>query len=340
MISDDTIFDKNEKTIYEKDENTVMNGAQEEETTFEDDQTTIGDDKTEELQQEPKAEEPAEPKESHRWQKVVIGGAAGLCLGATASFLTTSEAVAAKENAETKEPDGTGHHHPLVDDSLPMADTVTDDMSFGEAFAAARAEIGPAGAFEWHGNIYSTYTAAEWDSMSQAEQDEFNSNFKWNQGSSSAESNYTAKAETQEVKEETPENKEEMVENKPKPEETDPNKPADKPEDGEDVNVVGVDVDHDVEVLGVAHDEDSGMNMAGVLVDGQEVILFDTDGDEVFDVMAVDVNHDGQLTEGEVAQLQTDSLTVDSLGGFTDGSDLANNDDDGPDYINDDPSYA
>lgn len=38
---------------------------------------------------------------------------------------------------------------------------VNDDMSFGEAFAAARAAYGSGAVFEWHGNTYNTYTREE-----------------------------------------------------------------------------------------------------------------------------------------------------------------------------------
>ena len=46
-------------------------------------------------------------------------------------------------------------------------------MSFGDAFAAARAELGPGGMFTWHGNSYSTYTADEWDNMSAGERADY-----------------------------------------------------------------------------------------------------------------------------------------------------------------------
>lgn len=38
---------------------------------------------------------------------------------------------------------------------------VNDEMSFGEAFAAARAAYGPGAEFEWQGNTYHTYTKEE-----------------------------------------------------------------------------------------------------------------------------------------------------------------------------------
>lgn len=50
---------------------------------------------------------------------------------------------------------------------------VDDDMSFGEAFATAREQVGAPGVFTWHGNTYGTYYAEEWNSMSADERGEF-----------------------------------------------------------------------------------------------------------------------------------------------------------------------
>ena len=51
-----------------------------------------------------------------------------------------------------------------VAETLPVAE-VSDEMSFGSAFAAARSQVGAEGVFEWRGNYYSTYTKEEWDAM-------------------------------------------------------------------------------------------------------------------------------------------------------------------------------
>lgn len=49
---------------------------------------------------------------------------------------------------------------------------VTDeDMSFSEAFTAAREEGGSDAIFEWRGNYYSAHTKDEWDSMDESERD-------------------------------------------------------------------------------------------------------------------------------------------------------------------------
>lgn len=47
--------------------------------------------------------------------------------------------------------------------TAPMASpgTVTNDMSFTEAFAAAREELGPGGVFAWQGQYYNTFYAEE-----------------------------------------------------------------------------------------------------------------------------------------------------------------------------------
>ena len=55
----------------------------------------------------------------------------------------------------------------------PVAESVTDDMKFGEAFQTAREEVGPGGFFMWHDKPYGTYYKDEWDSMSTEEKNEF-----------------------------------------------------------------------------------------------------------------------------------------------------------------------
>lgn len=68
-----------------------------------------------------------------------------------------------------------------VDDTVDIADSVDDDMSFSEAFRTAREEVGSGGAFVWRGNVYSTYTAEEWEEMSAEEKDEYNDHFDWSE---------------------------------------------------------------------------------------------------------------------------------------------------------------
>lgn len=102
---------------------------------------------------------------SDTFRKVAIGGGIGILLGASAA------AVAQTLSNSSDTPDENAEVEPV--DTVNVASGVSDGMSFGEAFAAARAELGPGGMFTWHGNSYSTYTADEWDGMSAAERAEY-----------------------------------------------------------------------------------------------------------------------------------------------------------------------
>ena len=59
-----------------------------------------------------------------------------------------------------------------TDSGLAIA-IVDDDMSFADAFNAARSEVGPGGVFNWHGNVYNTYTVDEWNNMSDEQKQQF-----------------------------------------------------------------------------------------------------------------------------------------------------------------------
>ena len=48
---------------------------------------------------------------------------------------------------------------------LPEYRPMSDEMTFSQAFAAARAEMGPGGTFSWRGQVYGTYYRNEWDAM-------------------------------------------------------------------------------------------------------------------------------------------------------------------------------
>lgn len=84
-------------------------------------------------------------------KKVAVGGVSGIVLGAS-SMATAGNAII-EDIAEDVQDSGGNY----------------EEMSFGEAFAAAREDLGPGETFEWHGNVYSTYTAEEWNSAHPSE---------------------------------------------------------------------------------------------------------------------------------------------------------------------------
>lgn len=83
--------------------------------------------------------------------KIVVGGVSGIVLGAS-SMATAGNAII---NDIAEDVQGSGANY--------------EELSFGEAFAAAREDLGPGETFEWHGNVYSTYTAEEWDAAHPSE---------------------------------------------------------------------------------------------------------------------------------------------------------------------------
>lgn len=308
-----------EKTIYDNEKNQYQ--SQEESTVYE--ETVENQSKqAEEAVQEPEKSVPT-------WQRIAIGAVSGLVLGAAATFFATKAsaeptpeepAINGNEGGNT-----TNTTQPWTDGEVQAASAVNDDMSFSQAFAAARAEVGPGGYFEWRGNVYSTYTAEEWDSMNAEQRDEYGSHFSWH-----SDANHDNPVQN-EVASATVDQPDTVVAEVEVAEVT----PA-----GNDDEAVVVDADPEVEILGVVHDEESGANIGGIMVDDQEVVLVDVDSDGTFDVMAADVDHDQQFTENEIVDIADQNLTVDDLGGIMNPTDptLASNDIES-DYVNDAPFY-
>lgn len=58
-------------------------------------------------------------------------------------------------------------------DEIAIAHNVNDTMTFEQAFASSRDEVGPGGVFNWHNNTYSTFYKEEWNGLSLDEKQEF-----------------------------------------------------------------------------------------------------------------------------------------------------------------------
>lgn len=213
------------------------------------------------------------------WKPVTISGVTGILMGAGTMY--------AIENASSGEMAGGNNVEPL------KVSSVDDSLSFGQAFEAARAEVGPGGVFRWHGNIYNTYTAEEWRSMSQQSQNQFAERVK--PEISPADINAGEIGSVEQV--EKPllaENQDVQVQ-----EETTQTVAANHEVKSED---------DDVRVVGFGHVEIAeGRYVAVEEVDinGQRVAIIDVDNDGVADVAMSDVNHNGQADNGEIIDLHT-----------------------------------
>lgn len=234
------------------------------------------------------------------WKKVAIGGVSAIAFGGAAYATTSMLSDGQAEDIEASV-DGNGENEadasveetaaPAANfnPSMQMATSVNDDMSFSEAFAAARAEVHAGGMFEWHGNVYGTYYGNEWDALSPDQQSAFTA------GTSSVASQHTAPAvDDTHVAQETPVQQQET-----------------KVEVDDDDDIAEVRIER------IDYDPENEVSTAYVTVDETEVIMADIDNDGVFDVMYIDENNDGLVAENEVYNITDENITVDSLGGYT-----------------------
>lgn len=126
-------------------------------------------------------EEPnIEKTQKERYKKMAMAGV-GVVAGVVGSLGLTAFMPAPSVSA-SQGAGGTstgGATTPLVSEpaesmsEIQVSQSPTDNMSFNEAFAAARADVGGHGVFEWRGNVYGTYYAEEWDKFPQSYKDEF-----------------------------------------------------------------------------------------------------------------------------------------------------------------------
>lgn len=323
---------KSEDTIYEN-----------ENTTLDDTQTKAQENQSENKEQA--ANKPDGTKKS-TVRRVAIGSGSGLLLGSLAAMGFTTIANAEETNDGHSDHTGQAAQN-YADDSVGISSSVSDDMSFPEAFAAAREDVGPGGAFEWHGNVYSTYTAEEWENMTPEEREEYGDHFSWNQHQNAS----TAEEQTTEEvtdEEQTVEPVEEPVEGNPEEgtaDETNAEEvtPADEVEDQseepavteEEIQVTVADENPEVEVLGLVHDDETGMDVGGAVIDGQEVFVIDVDNDGVADAMFADLDNDGQISEAEIADISSEGIGMQTFDtSMNDDLMLASNDGE-TDYIED-----
>lgn len=252
-----------------------------EETQFADEQTTIIEEEVNEVQ---------EPKKTSKWKKAagMAGiGAAGIAGGIGLSAMASGDDVeAAKQAAEEAANADKGNMVKPVG-NVKVAE-VNDEMSFSEAFASARKQVGAGGVFEWRGKQYGTYYKTEWDSMSQAEKDRYAANVF---GTSSSKSSSTPEQE-QLQHDISPEN---LADN------------SQSPVSGEDVKgeLVGVQT--------VTDENGNPMTIVAAKINGHNSVFVDADVDGYVDVASMDANNNGELEDDEIVTLAKGAMPVSAL---------------------------
>lgn len=312
----------NERTQYDTnlDERTQIDNNANERTQLDNNERT---EHTENKEQRTTAA-PSQPiKKGPKVGRILGGAAAGIALGAAATVLSSGTPV------DGAEANGGDEVPTWSDGEVPVAHGVNDDMSFTEAFNTARTEVGPGGAFEWHGNIYHTYNKDEWDNMSAEDKAAFGQHFSWT-GSTTAQNDevevvnvhtaghtnghttghttgHTAGHATAQT---------ETVQAQPVaqgPQGDEPNYitgnqgPHPQPVASNEPHTVSE--ESDVQILGVSHDDETGYTFAQLSVDNHDAIMVDIDGDHEFDVLAVDFNDNGKLEDNEYANISGGHIT-------------------------------
>lgn len=249
-----------------------------------------------------------EAGKSGAWKNVIIGGVPGVILG-TAGTVFAQEVINTnhQENQE-EESSNTDYVAPQVT-GVAMAESVNDDMSFGEAFAAARAEVGPGGVFEWHGNLYNTYSAAEWEAMSDEDRQTF------------ANSVFNVQSNEDKPAEESQEQNQEQ-------------NPTETPvsNDGEGA---GEAADVQIQQVGTyVSDEGEIVNVAIASVNDHDAAFIDENNDGYIDSIMVDANDNGVIEDSEVIETPNSDLNMSQLTTVAESSDGPIYDGT-PDYTND-----
>lgn len=284
---------------------------------------------------QPKNETKKQQTGASGWQQVTIGGVTGILMGAAGMYVANAFAgeQPAEADGQPTESTADGAQSHTTDNGLHVAE-VDQSLPFGEAFAAARAEVGPGGVFHWHGGIYNTYTAQEWSAMSDSEHQQFALQV---QPEIQPGEERTGQ---QDVAQHTHRNDDNRHGNDDKPEK--PTPPKDDAGDEPEVHFLGVEQ--------VQTDGGQTMNVGRMVIGSEEVALVDVDDNMVFDVAISDRNDNGQIDDDEVTDISDRQLSVTDFALASaiqqEGSDpaqpqMANNAqqdhiaDDMPDYMND-----
>jgi hypothetical protein len=245
------------------------------------------------------------------WQSVTIGGVTGILMGAGAMYAAETFATNATPDEDltngtsegegpAKEEEPSSH---VATNGLKVAE-VDQNLSFGDAFEAARNAVGPGGVFHWHGNIYNTYRLEEWNNMTDGERVQFAQQVQPEVQPGEGRVRHHRDVAQNDVKPEEPVKHKPEDDNKPKPEE--PQKPEEPHEDG-DIHFLGF---TNVQVDG--QDYQAGHVSAHVNGEERHVYYIDVDNapDNEFDVAVTDRNGDGVLTSQEAFDVRENHLNV------------------------------
>ena len=274
--------------------------AKDEQTQFVDEQTQIIEETVNEEQ-----ETSQESKRSSRVKKVA--GVAGVAAaGVAAGAVFTS--MASGDDAKTTQANAADKAHTAVPAGNVKVAEVSDDMSFDEAFASARKQVGAGGVFEWRGKLYGTYYKNEWDNMSQADKDQYAANVFGTPQAKVHQTN-TQDQPQQDVAEDTDAEQNTNVQQVSQQSNNQQDMAEADSGEGGRYNIQQV-----YGARTVIDNNGNPMTMVEAKVNGHNAILCDINQDDKIDSMAIDANDDGRITQDEIIPVPQGSVLVSELG--------------------------
>ena len=217
-----------------------------------------------------------------------VAGAASMAAGDVFATTKTEEAEKAPEEQPQIDPANSPSEHEAIVASyegLRVAQ-VDDDEPFNEAFADARAQVGPGGVFEWHGKVYGTFYKDEWDQMSAEERAEWQSKVDYNDLRDENEAQqYAQHQDTQ----------------------------AQEPVQNANVHQTSQSQEQEpaVEIADIRKVDVDGNGQLDTVVELNNGVMFaDLDHNGVADVAAADVNGDGMISNDEVADVRAENIVM------------------------------
>lgn len=271
--------------------------------------------------------EPSAPNKSKK-SSPIVAAAGGFVAGAAVGIGGSAAATNTPEDVQNLE--GEAAENADIETPAPEEATLANDEgvryahvdadNFNDAFAQARAQVGPGGVFEYNGRIYGTYLADEWNEMTPQERAEYQNRVNEVAPSHHVQHDTATIADATEHQETTSD-------------------VVAVPTDAEMVSAEPV--DNEIRVLGVETVQDGDgqvMNVALVECEGDQALLVDVDNNGAIEVLVHDDNGDGQIQETEIHDISEAGLDVADLmqtQAAQEGDVFYTSNDDMPDYVND-----
>ena len=217
-----------------------------------------------------------------------------MAAGGVFATTKTEEAEKAPEEQPQIDPANSPSEHEAIvasDEGLRVAQ-VDDDEPFNEAFADARAQVGPGGVFEWHGKVYGTFYKDEWDQMSAEERAEWQSKVDYNDLRDENEAQQYAQHQGT------------LHHSAAQTHESEQNANAHQTSQSQEQEPI-------VEIADIRQVDVDGNGQLDTVVELNNGVMFaDLDHDGVADVAAADVNGDGMIGNDEVADVRAENIVM------------------------------